>query len=110
METIVNESKETKKEEEDEEDLQNLRTLLFDIITPLVSLGIDVAKAGLLISSNFWDEEEGELGDVAVYGVTALAIKWTPAAVAALYLQEVRTLVPSLLPYSTDSCYLDLSI
>ena len=107
METNVNQSKETKGEEE--EDLQNLRTLLFDIITPLVSLGIDVAKAGLLISSNFWDEEEGELGEVAVYGVTALAIKWTPAAVAALYLQEVRTLVPSLLSYSTDSCYLDFS-
>ena len=110
METNVNQSKETKGEE-DEEDLQNLRTLLFDIITPLVSLGIDVAKAGLLISSNFWeDEEEGEFGEVAVYGVTALAIKWTPAAVAALYLQEVRTLVPSLLSYSTDSCYLDFSI
>ena len=92
METIVNESKETKEEEEDEEDLQNLRTLLFDIITPLVSLGIDMAKAGLLISSNLWEEEEGEFGDVAVYGVTALAIKWTPAAVAALYLQEVSTL------------------
>ena len=113
METNVNQSKETKGEEEDEEDLQNLRTLLFDIITPLVSLGIDVAKASLLISSNLWEEEEeeeGEFGEVAVYGVTALAIKWTPAAVAALYLQEVRTLVPSLLPYSTDSCYLDLSI
>ena len=110
METIVNESKETKGEEEDEEDLQNLRTLLFDIITPLVSLGIDMAKAGLLISSNFWDEEEGEFGDVAIYGVTALAIKWTPAAVAALYLQEVRKLVPSSLPHSTESCYFDLSI
>ena len=46
---------------------------------------------------------------MAVYGVTALAIKWTPAAVAALYLQEVRTLIPSLLRYSTDFCYLDLS-
>ena len=109
METNVNQSIETKGEEEDKEDLQNLRTLLFDIITPLVSLGIDVAKAGLLISNNFW-EEEGEFGEVAVYGVTALAIKWTPAAVAALYLQEVRTLVPSLLSYSTDSCYLDFSI
>ena len=109
METNVSQGKETKGEEEDEEDLQNLRTLLFDIITPLVSLGIDMAKAGLLISSNFWDEEEGQFGDVAVYGVTALAIKWTPAAVAALYLQEVCTLVPSLWPYSTDSCYLDLS-
>ena len=97
METIVNESKETKVEEEDEEDLQNLRTLLFDIITPLVSLGIDMAKAGLLISSNLWDEEEEKFGDVAVYGVTALAIKWTPAAVAALYLQEVSTLLPDII-------------
>ena len=98
METIVKESKETKGEEEDEEDLQNLRTLLFDIITPLVSLGIDVAKAGLLISSNLWnEEEEGKFGDVAVYGVTALAIKWTPAAVAALYLQEVSTLLPDII-------------
>ena len=57
METNVNQSKETKGEEEDEEDLQNLRTLLFDIITPLVSLGIDVAKAGLLIRKSHVHEK-----------------------------------------------------
>ena len=86
METSVNHSKET--EEDTEENEQNLKSLIFDIITPLASLGIDLAKAGLLISSSL-REEGGLLGEVAVYGATALAIKWTPALVAALYLQEV---------------------
>ena len=69
------------------ENRQNLRTILFDIVTPLLSLGIDLAKAGLLIGSSL--RVEREFGEVAVYGVTALAIKWMPALVAALYLQEV---------------------
>ena len=86
METNVIHSKET--EEDTEENEQNLRSLIFDIITPLASLGIDLAKAGLLISSSL-REEKGYFGEVAVYGATALAIKWTPALVAALYLQEV---------------------
>ena len=86
METNVNHSKET--EEDTEENEQNLRSLIFDIITPLASLGIDLAKAGLLISSSL-REEGGLFREVAVFGATALAIKWAPALVAALYLQEV---------------------
>ena len=86
MDTNVNQSKET--EEDKEENQENLRSLIFDIITPLASLGIDLAKAGLLISSSL-REEGGLFGEVAIYGATALAIKWTPALVAALYLQEV---------------------
>ena len=84
MDTNANHNKEA---EGDRENRQNLRTILFDIVTPLLSLGIDLAKAGLLISSSL--RGEGGFGEVAVYGVAALAIKWTPALVAALYLQEV---------------------
>ena len=84
MDTNANHNKEA---EGDRENRQNLRTILFDIVTPLLSLGIDLAKAGLLISSSL--RVERGFGEVAVYGVTALAIKWTPALVAALYLQEV---------------------
>ena len=88
METNVNHSKET--EEDTEENQESLRSLIFDIITPLASLGIDLAKAGLLISSSLREEgDKGLFGDVAIYGATALAIKWSPALVAALYLQEV---------------------
>ena len=84
MDSNANHSKEA---EEGSENQEILRTILFDIITPLLSLGIDLAKAGLLISSS--SRGEGGFGEVAVYGVAALAIKWTPALVAALYLQEV---------------------
>ena len=84
MESNANHSKDA---EEGSENQEILRTILFDIITPLLSLGIDLAKAGLLISSSL--RGEGGFGEVAVYGVAALAIKWTPALVAALYLQEV---------------------
>ena len=84
MDSNANHSKEA---EEGSENQEILRTILFDIITPLLSLGIDLAKAGLLISSSL--RVEGGFGEVAVYGVAALAIKWTPALVAALYLQEV---------------------
>ena len=87
MDTNVNHSKEAEGDREGSEDRENLRTILFDIVTPLLSLGIDLAKAGLLISSSL--RGEGGFGEVAVYGVTALAIKWTPALVVALYLQEV---------------------
>ena len=84
MDSNANHSKEA---EEGSENQEILRTILFDIITPLLSLGIDLAKAGLLVSSSL--RGEGGFGEVAVYGVAALAIKWTPALVAALYLQEV---------------------
>ena len=84
MDSNANHSKDA---EEGSENQEILRTILFDIITPLLSLGIDLAKAGLLISSSL--RGEGGFGEVAVYGVAALAIKWTPALVAALYLQEV---------------------
>ena len=84
MDSDANHSKDA---EEGSENQEILRTILFDIITPLLSLGIDLAKAGLLISSSL--REEGGFGEVAVYGVAALAIKWTPALVTALYLQEV---------------------
>ena len=84
MDTNANHNKEA---EGDRENRQNLRTILFDIVTPLLSLGIDLAKAGLLISSSL--RVERGFGEVAVYGVTALAIKWTPDLVAGLYLQEV---------------------
>ena len=87
MDTNVNHSKEAEGDREGPEIRENLRTILLDIVTPLLSLGIDLAKAGLLISSSL--RVERGFGEVAVYGVTALAIKWTPALVAALYLQEV---------------------
>ena len=87
MDTNANRSKEAEGDREGSENQENLRTILFDIVTPLLSLGIDLAKAGLLISSSL--RGEGGFEEVAVYGVTALAIKWTPALVAALYLQEV---------------------
>ena len=87
MGTNTNHSKDAEGDREGSENGQNLRTILFDIVTPLLSLGIDLAKAGLLIGSSL--RVEGAFGEVAVYGATALAIKWTPALVAALYLQEV---------------------
>ena len=87
MDTNVNHSKEAEGDREGPEIGENLRTILLDIVTPLLSLGIDLAKAGLLISSSL--RVERGFGEVAVYGVTALAIKWTPALVAGLYLQEV---------------------
>lgn len=87
MDTNVNHSKEAEGDREGPEIRENLRTILLDIVTPLLSLGIDLAKAGLLISSSL--RVERGFGEVAVYGVTALAIKWTPALVAGLYLQEV---------------------
>ena len=87
MDSNFNHGKETDEDTEVSENHESLRTIIFDIVTPLLSLGIDLAKAGLLISTSL--SVEGAFGEVAVYGVTALAIKWTPALVAALYLQEV---------------------
>ena len=69
----------------DQEDYSKLRTALLDIALPLTSLGIDLVKAALLISSHI---SAGSIEDPALYGLTAAALKWAPALATALHLQD----------------------